>query len=46
MDQQTTNDLTQVLGRWVTQAASELEADALNALQQCTKSQTPTCGSS
>ncbi len=32
---ETTDDLTQVLGRWVTQAASELEPDALNALQQC-----------
>ncbi len=35
MDQQITDELTQVLGRWVTQAASELEPDALNALQQC-----------
>jgi hypothetical protein len=35
MDQKMTEDLTQALGRWVTQAASELEPDALNALQQC-----------
>ncbi len=35
MDQKTTNDLTEALGRWVTQAALELEPDALNALQQC-----------
>ena len=35
MDQKTTNDLTEALGRWVTQAAFELEPDALNALQQC-----------
>jgi hypothetical protein len=35
MDQKTTNDLTQVLGQWVTKVASELDPDALNALQQC-----------
>jgi hypothetical protein len=35
MDQKTTEDLTQSLARWVTEAASELQPDALNALQQC-----------